>query len=125
MATKQINAVLVGCGSISKAWLDAIREMPDMRMVGLVDIREEAARARRRSTAGATRSWAPTSSRCWSHAPRHRLRLHRARGAPEAVTLAALRHGCHVLGEKPLADTMDARPARWSRPRRRPARSTP
>ena len=31
---------------------------------------------------------------------------------PEAhhpVTLAALAHGCHVLGEKPLADSLDQR----------------
>ena len=44
--TEEISAVLAGCGSISRAWLDAVQGITDVRMVGFVDIREEAARAR-------------------------------------------------------------------------------
>ena len=103
---EQINAVLAGCGGISRAWLDAIRDLPDIRMVGFVDIREEAAKARAEEY-----GW-------------HNTIVNRELSAvlaatrpdvvfdctvPEAhlgVTLEALRHGCHVLGEKPLADSM-------------------
>jgi len=36
-----LRAVLVGCGSMSKYWLDSAREIPDLEIVGLVDLEEE------------------------------------------------------------------------------------
>ncbi|RVD50798.1 gfo/Idh/MocA family oxidoreductase, partial [Mesorhizobium sp. M7A.F.Ca.ET.027.03.2.1] len=41
-----INAVLVGCGAMSKAWLDAIRQIDGLAIVGLVDLDADRARAR-------------------------------------------------------------------------------
>jgi predicted dehydrogenase len=44
--SEPLQAILVGCGSITKTWLDALRDIPEVRIAGLIDIREEAARAR-------------------------------------------------------------------------------
>lgn len=104
---ENLRAVLVGCGGISTIWLDAAKGIPNLELVGLVDIQESAA---------------------WQRAAEYEL--HRAlvgtdlntvleQTAPDAVfnctipeahlpvTLAAFSHGCHVLSEKPMADTME------------------
>ena len=41
-----MNAVLVGCGAMSKAWLDAARQIDGLAIVGLVDLYAERAKAR-------------------------------------------------------------------------------
>ena len=41
-----LKAVITGCGGMSAAWLNAVKEIDDVTMVGFVDIREEAARKR-------------------------------------------------------------------------------
>jgi predicted dehydrogenase len=100
------RAVLVGCGGISRTWLRAIQEMPDVAIVGLVDIVEDSARARAQEFDLAsvpihtdlTETLAATEPDVVFNC-----------AIPEAhmeVTLEALAHGCHVLGEKPLADSM-------------------
>jgi predicted dehydrogenase len=100
------KAVLVGCGSISRLWLDAVRTIPDLELVGFVDLIEESAR-RRATDYGWQRAVIGTD-----------LRAVLEKTVPDAVfdctvpeahfhvTLEALRYGCHVLGEKPMADTM-------------------
>ena len=105
--THTVRAVLVGCGTISRAWLDAIREIAGLEVVGLVDLQEEIAEARAAEydlldalidtdLAATLRKTQPNvvfdCTTPESHA---------------AVTLTALGHGCHVLGEKPMADTLD------------------
>ena len=41
-----IKVVLAGCGGMSGAWLGVAKGIPDLEIVALVDIREEAARKR-------------------------------------------------------------------------------
>jgi predicted dehydrogenase len=102
-----LRAVLVGCGAMSEAWLQAAAAAPDLAIVGLVDLRADA--AERRATQFAL------------HDARTGDDLGRVLGqtgaeivfdctVPEAhapTTLTALAHGCHVLGEKPMADSME------------------
>jgi predicted dehydrogenase len=98
---------MVGCGGMSRAWLDAASQTPDLEIVGLVDVIEEAARKR------------ATEYHLESAAIDTDLASVLARTSPDAVfnctipeahtsvTLTAFEHGCHVLGEKPLADSME------------------
>jgi predicted dehydrogenase len=101
-----LRAVLVGCGSISKAWLDPATKLEGLEIVGLVDLQSDSASRRAQEYS--------LSIETGSALPRI---LHNTSPdivfdctVPEAhldVTLEALSHGCHVLGEKPLADSME------------------
>lgn len=102
-----VNVVLVGCGGISRAWLDAVCDLPEVRMVGFVDL--DVARAQERA---ATYGWqdAIVGADLADVLERTHPEAVFDCAVPEAhlaVTLEALRRGCHVLGEKPLADSME------------------
>ena len=102
-----ITAVLAGCGSISRAWLTAIQQMPDVQLVGFVDLFPATAQER-----AAEFGWteAATGSDLAAMLTQTRPDCVFDCTVPEShvnVTLTALEHGCHVLGEKPLADTME------------------
>lgn len=106
-AMNPYRAILCGCGGISRTWLHNITPRADVEIVGMVDLMPEIAEARRKE---------------WhlEHVPigTDLARMIQDTGAevvfdctvPSAhpqVTLTALGLGCHVLGEKPLAPTMD------------------
>lgn len=100
------RTVLVGCGGIAGAWLGTDVVKKQVEVVGLVDIDPKAAVKRAEDfelphvvtgtdLAAVLKQVQPDAVFDCS--------------IPEAhcgVTLTALRHGCHVLGEKPMADTM-------------------
>ena len=43
----ELKAALVGCGAMSRAWLQAAAKIPDLRIVGLADL--DSARAEDRA----------------------------------------------------------------------------
>ena len=43
---KKLKIVLVGCGGMSGTWLNVASKMDQVELVGLVDVREEAANKR-------------------------------------------------------------------------------
>jgi predicted dehydrogenase len=105
--TQQFSVLLAGCGGITRAWLDAIRDIPEVRMVAFVDINEQAARDRRDQYGW---SEAVTGVDLAQMIAQVRPDIVFDCTVPEAhmqVALTALQHGCHVLGEKPLADSME------------------
>ncbi|MCL6511538.1 MAG: Gfo/Idh/MocA family oxidoreductase [Anaerolineae bacterium] len=102
-----LRAVLVGCGSMSRAWLRAAAATEGLSIAGLVDIVEDAARARKDEFALAD---AHTGDDLEAMLVATRPDIVFDVTVPEAhaqTTLTALRHGCHVLGEKPMAASMD------------------
>ncbi len=106
MADK-LKVVLAGCGGISGAWLRPAKEIDDLEIVGLVDIDEDAAKRRKEEFELPN---AVTSSDLETVLGSLKPDIVFDCTVPEAhvqVTLAALKHGCHVLGEKPLADSME------------------
>ncbi|MBN1370399.1 MAG: Gfo/Idh/MocA family oxidoreductase [Anaerolineaceae bacterium] len=102
-----LRAVLVGCGGISQTWLKPIGEIEGLEMVGLVDLRRETARER-------AAQFGLEGVEIGDNLP---VILDRTQPdivfdctVPEAhvdVTLEALGRGMHVLGEKPMADSME------------------
>jgi predicted dehydrogenase len=104
MATA-LKAVLAGCGSMSGGWIEASKTIPGLELVGFVDIQEAAAQKRAAEYGNGAVAGGDLETV---------LRLTQPDivfdcTVPEAhtpVTLTALEHGCHVLGEKPLADSM-------------------
>ena len=100
------RALLVGCGGISRTWLKAIGDMDDVEIVGLVDLFEDIA-VSRADEFGLDK--ALVAADLGQALARTRPEVVFNCTVPEAhleVTLEALAHGCHVLGEKPLADSM-------------------
>jgi len=100
------RALLVGCGSISGVWLDAAQTMSDLKIVGLVDL-DEARAVRRAGEYGLHDALISTDLEAALEITRPDLVFDCT--VPEAhhpVRLTALTHGCHVLGEKPLADSL-------------------
>jgi predicted dehydrogenase len=101
------KAVLAGCGGISRAWLKAVSQFDDVDIVGMVDLVAEAIDTRReefdlhpKATGDdlamvIRESGADTVFDC-TVPPAHR-----------SVVTTALAAGCDVLGEKPMAESMD------------------
>jgi len=108
--TTPTTVVLAGCGNITRTWLTAAREIPGLAIVGMVDLDEGVARARA-AEFGLTGAAIGTDLA----AMLDRLRPDAVfdctiPAAHPVVTLTALAHGCHVLGEKPIAPALaDAR----------------
>ena len=103
---KKIKAVMVGCGGMSRAWLSAAAEMEDVEVVGLVDILEKNAR-QKADDFGLKEAVIGTELKKVLNATGPDVVFDCT--VPEAhtqVTVTALRHGCHVMGEKPMADSM-------------------
>ena len=103
---RKLNAVLVGCGGISNAWLGSDSLKRNIEITGLVDLRTEAAEAQK-AKYGLASAVVGTDLDKVLRATRPEIVFDCS--VPEAhcaVTLTALKHGCHVFGEKPMSDTM-------------------
>jgi len=100
------RTLLVGCGGISSSWLGSHSLKTKCHLVGLVDLDTKAAeRQRDRHQLGdvvidtnvehALKTLEPEVVFDCTVPPAH-----------YGITSKALRHGCHVFGEKPMCDTM-------------------
>lgn len=102
-----MRAVMAGCGGITNAWFNGMKNLDGIEIVGLVDLNREAAEAKReqQGLSGAIigtdlagvikKTGADTVFDCTLPAAHH------------SVVTTALKNGCHVLGEKPLAESME------------------
>ena len=102
-----IRAVLVGCGGITSTWIKALQDMDNVELVGFVDLAEAAAATR-------AKEWSRGDPLITTDLAEALDTLNpdvvfncTIPAAHRDVTLAALEHGCHVLSEKPLADSME------------------
>jgi len=102
----KLRVVHVGCGGISRSWFQAATANPAVELVGIVDLREEAARKRAEEF---KLPGAAVGTNLKAMLKKLQPDIVFDCTVPEAhvkVVTTALRHGCHVLGEKPLADSM-------------------
>ncbi len=106
--SEPVKVVQVGCGGIANAWIKAIKTLPTVQLVGLVDLNRASAEKL------ALSHELPLSLVYGSMAE-----AVKATGAEavfdttipvahEPVTVEALSLGCHVLGEKPMSETLPA-----------------
>jgi len=98
------RAVVVGAGGISNAWFPPLKE-EGVEIAAVVDLRIEAARAQIKKFELEAEASADLKAALARHRPDFVADL----TVPEAhceVTTTALRAGCHVIGEKPMAASM-------------------
>ena len=106
----ELKTALVGCGAMSRTWLQAAAKIPDLRIVGLADLDVE--RAKRRAAEFSLHDVVVAED---VHALLSRSRPDLlfdvvVPAARHGVVSAGLAAGCHVLSEKPMAETLaDAR----------------
>ncbi len=103
----KIRTVLVGCGSMSGAWLEAALALPEVEIVGLVDVVEEAAQRKATHYQLAQAVIGTDLQTVLRQTTPDAVFNCTIPEAHYAVTMQALAHGCHVLSEKPLADSME------------------
>ncbi len=102
-----LRIVMVGCGYMSRVWLDVVAAMPDVVIVGLVDVVEDTAR-KRADEYNLSRAMISTDlATVFAQTAVDAIFNCTIPEAHYAVTSQALQHGCHVLSEKPLADSME------------------
>jgi predicted dehydrogenase len=106
----ELRAAIVGCGAMSRAWLQAAAKIPDLRIVGLADLDVERAKGR---AAEFSLEDVVIASDVHALVARSHPDILFDIVVPSArhdVVSAALAAGCHVLSEKPMAETLtDAR----------------
>ncbi|MGX5844080.1 Gfo/Idh/MocA family protein [Mesorhizobium sp. ArgA1] len=100
-----MNAVLVGCGAMSKAWLDAARQIDGLAIVGLVDLDAERAKARAREYGLDGVVIGTSLEQVLGQTRPDAVFDVVVPAARRDVAFAAFAHNCHLLTEKPLADT--------------------
>lgn len=102
-----MRALLVGCGAMSRRWLDATSRIEGLEVAGLVDI--DPARARERAQEfGLAAAWTGADLAAGLDAVRPDVVFDVV--VPEArrdVVMQAFARGCHVLSEKPMADSLE------------------
>src|SRR5699024_11839181 len=100
------NIILVGCGSMANVWLDYAETKANATIVGLVDISEQASQ----SLATRRQINAPIFTDLSEALNTLEVDIVFDVTIPEShhdVVSTALKAGCHVFGEKPMAESLD------------------
>lgn len=104
---REIKAVLVGCGSMSNSWLNPAKNIPGLRIVGLVDLHRPAAVTRAQQHGLPESVVFDTLKDAIASTKPDVVFDVTIPAAHKSVTLEALAAGCHVLGEKPMAESLE------------------
>ncbi|MDX8497597.1 Gfo/Idh/MocA family oxidoreductase [Mesorhizobium sp. VK4C] len=100
-----MNVVLVGCGAMSKQWLDAARRIDGLAIVGLVDLDAERAQARAVEYGLSDAIIGTSLDAVLDQTKPDAVFDVVVPAARREVALSAFAHNCHLLTEKPLADS--------------------
>ncbi len=104
--SENLTAVLAGCGSIAESWLKACAIYKDLEIAGLVDLDEQKARQRAKEYGFSDAVTGSDLSKVLQQTTPDMVFDCTVPVAHVDVVTTALEHGCHVLGEKPMADSM-------------------
>lgn len=100
-----MKVVLVGCGAMSRQWLDAARRIEGLAIAGLVDLDAERAKARAREYDLTNAVVGTSLDAVLDQTKPDAVFDVVVPAARREVALSAFAHNCHLLTEKPLADS--------------------
>jgi predicted dehydrogenase len=103
----KLRASLVGCGAMSRAWLDAAAKIDGLEVVGLADLDPAKARARAEEFGLHDAVVASDVKTLLAQTQPDILFDIVVPAARHAVVSQGLSAGCHVLSEKPMAETLE------------------
>ena len=103
----RLRAALIGCGNMSRAWLEAAARIDDLEIVGLADLDTSRAKGRAEEFNLKSPVIAGNIGELLAKARPEVLFDVVVPAARHDIVAAALSAGCHVLSEKPMAETMD------------------
>jgi predicted dehydrogenase len=101
-----LRAVLVGCGLMSRAWLEAARQVDDLAIVGLVDIDPARARARAEEFGLSDAVIGAEAGDVIDRTQPDAVFDVVVPAARRDLALVVFGRGCHLLTEKPMADSL-------------------
>lgn len=101
----EFRAIVVGAGGISNTWFDQIKDTP-VQIVAVVDLNPAAAQQQIDKYQLGCRAYAELETAIADQPADFAIDL-TIPAAHCKVTTTCLSHGLHVLGEKPMADTLD------------------
>ena len=102
-----VRTVLVGCGGMSRRWTQVSRDTEEIDLVGFVDIDESAARTRADDYGNADAATGTDLAKMLDDLTPDAVFDCTIPEAHTDVALEAFAHGCHVMSEKPMADSME------------------
>ena len=103
----RLRAALIGCGNMSRAWLEAAAKIDNLEIVGLADLDKARAKGRAAEFGLSDAVIADDVHALLAQAKPDLLFDIVVPTARHDVVAAALSAGCHVLSEKPMSETMD------------------
>ncbi|WFB35965.1 Gfo/Idh/MocA family oxidoreductase [Kiritimatiellota bacterium B12222] len=107
---KKFKAIHVGCGGIADSWFTVTKNHPNIEWVGIVDLDVEVAKAKARQFGLPVGLATSDLEKCLRESGADLVFDCTVPSAHKHIVLSAVGKGCHVLGEKPLAESMaDAR----------------
>jgi predicted dehydrogenase len=101
-----LRVVQVGCGAMGKGWIENALQVPGIQLVGLVDIVRKGAEAAAEKFDLPPTIVFDTLAEALEKTNADVVFDVTVPGSHEAVVTEALRAGRHVLGEKPMSDTL-------------------
>ncbi|MDS7593906.1 Gfo/Idh/MocA family oxidoreductase [Agrobacterium tumefaciens] len=105
------NVVLCGCGAMAKGWIRAVQSMPELtavlRVVGLVDLDRNVAQALANEFGLGSVVIGTDLGTVLEQTKADIVFDVVIPAARHAVVRTALAHGCHVLSEKPMSNSMN------------------
>jgi len=104
--TSNAKAVLVGAGAMSKKWLDCIKTIGGVDIVGIVDLNPQNAEARATEQGINPDIGTDLKSMLAKHNPQIVLDV-AIPAVRHSIVSTSLEAGAHVLSEKPMAETLD------------------
>ncbi len=102
-----VRIVLVGCGGMSRRWTQVSKDTDQIDLVGFVDIDKEAASARAADYGADNAVIGTDLDKVLDQTTPDAVFDCTVPEVHTAVALEAFSHGCHVMSEKPMSDSME------------------